>query len=260
MIRGSIVLCLALVCSGPATAYERIITLSPHGAELVAAAGGAGRLVGVAAFTDLPESTGSLPLVGDSRALDRERVLALKPDLAIVWTGGNRESDIRWLEARGIALYRSHPRSLEDIPRDIREIGALLGTEHEAEANAVRTEAMIAGLRTQYAGAPVLKVFFQLWSRPPMTLGGSTLISRALDTCGLVNVFADVDRDAFSIDNETLFSLDADLELIPDDLGRLPPLTGAARSLHFAADGLYRPGPGMIETLIEVCNAARKNP
>lgn len=261
MIRIPAVVGLALVAwTGAAAAYERIVTLSPHGAELVAAAGGEPRLVGVAAFTSFPASAKDLPVIGDAHALDRERILVLEPDLAIVWDSGNRQSDIDWLEGRGIALYRSHPRSLEDIPREIREIGALIGTGTEAETRAARTSATISELHARYASTPPLKVFFQLWNRPPMTLGGRAPTSRALASCGLINLFASVDRDAFSVDSETLMTLNPDLELIPDDIGKLPPLTGAPRSFRFSADALYQPGPRMVDALIGLCAAARNPP
>ena len=106
---GFLVAVIVLV-SPPARAESlRIVTLAPHGAEMVAAAGGERHLVGVAAFTDVPAMAADLPKVSDAYSVDRELILALRPGLVIAWDGGTRETDIAWLDGMGIRVYRSGP-------------------------------------------------------------------------------------------------------------------------------------------------------
>ena len=64
---------------------QRIITLAPHLAELVVAAGAGDRLVGVSAFTDYPPEAAGLPEIGDAFRVDLEAVAALEPDLILAW-------------------------------------------------------------------------------------------------------------------------------------------------------------------------------
>ena len=67
----------------------RIVTLAPHLAEMVHAAGAGDRLVGSVAYTDFPPAARTLPLVGDAFGVDAERLVALMPDLVLAWEGGN---------------------------------------------------------------------------------------------------------------------------------------------------------------------------
>ncbi len=49
---------------------QRIITVAPHLSEMVDAAGGADRLIGVSAYSNFPESIKKLPITSDSRSVD----------------------------------------------------------------------------------------------------------------------------------------------------------------------------------------------
>jgi iron complex transport system substrate-binding protein len=64
---------------------SRIVSLAPHATELLYAAGAGDRVVGVLATSDWPPEALAKPKVGDSRALDLERILLLKPDLVVTW-------------------------------------------------------------------------------------------------------------------------------------------------------------------------------
>ena len=248
----AVVACALATLPLPAHAL-RIISLSPHAAELVAAAGAADHLVGAAAFTDVPPSAAKLPVVGDAGGLDRERIIALQPDLAVAWRGGNQQSDLDWLAARGIRVFASGPAILDDIPREVRAIARLTGTEEAGDAVARQLERQLARLRSSLAEAAPVPYFFQLWPRPPITFGGLALVSRGLAECGGVNVFAAVARESFTPDPESLNRAVAAVEIIPADSGQSAPLTSAPRVVRIGTDGLYRPGPRLIEALAALC-------
>src|SRR5215211_4699926 len=71
---------------------RRIISLAPRVTELLFTAGAGDRIVGTIRYSDYPPAALAIPRIGDSFALDSERVLALKPDLLIVWLHGNPEA------------------------------------------------------------------------------------------------------------------------------------------------------------------------
>ena len=60
---------------------RRVISLAPHATELIYAAGGGAKLVGTVTYSDYPPAARAVPRVGDNKALDLERIAALKPDL-----------------------------------------------------------------------------------------------------------------------------------------------------------------------------------
>ena len=77
-----------------------IVTLAPSLTELVFAAGGGAALVGVSALSDYPPAARAIARIGDAGRVDVERVLALRPDLVLVWQRGNTSRELEQLEAR----------------------------------------------------------------------------------------------------------------------------------------------------------------
>lgn len=169
---------------------QRIVTLAPHLTELAFSAGAGDRLVGVARFSDFPAAARDLPQVGDSALMDFERIAALKPDLILAWKSGNAPADVERLEQLGYRVFVSEPARLADLPRLLQSIGKLAGTAPEAARAAGRFEREIRALREQFAQASRVRVFYAIWSKPLMTIGGGHLISEVITLCGGENVFA----------------------------------------------------------------------
>ncbi|HYC44252.1 MAG TPA: helical backbone metal receptor [Burkholderiales bacterium] len=168
----------------------RIVALSPHLAEIVFTAGAASQLAAVVRHSDYPAAVRKLPQVGDASRVDRERVIAIGPDLVLAWKSGNPVHDVERLERLGIPVFVTEPRRLTDIARLIRTTGVLAGTESEAERAAAALERELASLRARYGGARPVRVFYEIWHRPLLTVNGEHLISDVLALCGGVNVFA----------------------------------------------------------------------
>lgn len=168
----------------------RIVTLSPHLAEIAFAAGAGSRLAAVARYSDYPDAVTRLPQIGDAAHVDVERILALKPDLILAWASGNPRADVERLDRLGFPVFVTEPRTLADIPRLVRLVGELAGTQAAAEAAAARLERELANLRARYGTAAPVRVFYEIWHRPVLTINGSHLISDVIRLCGGENVFA----------------------------------------------------------------------
>jgi hypothetical protein len=149
---------------------QRVVSLTPHGTELVFAVGGGSRLVGVVEFSDYPEAAQRIRRVGDNKAVDLEAVAALKPDLIVVWRHGNARRQLEKLGNLGIPVYESDPRRLDDIPGALERLGRLLGTDTEAAQAAARYRQELQTLRERYAGRPPVTTFYQVWRQPLKTL------------------------------------------------------------------------------------------
>ncbi|WP_348246613.1 ABC transporter substrate-binding protein, partial [Salmonella enterica] len=66
------------------------------------AAGGGARVVGAMNFSDYPAAAKRIPLIGSNSQIDVERVVALRPDLLIVWQSGNTARQLEQIERLGI--------------------------------------------------------------------------------------------------------------------------------------------------------------
>jgi iron complex transport system substrate-binding protein len=131
-----------------------------------------------------------LPVVASHGRVDIERLIASRPDLVLAWQSGNSPLQIDRLERIGIRVFVTEARSLADIPRIVRLVGALAGSVEVAERRARQFENEIADLRRRHAGEHRVAVFLEIWHKPLLTVNGAHLISDALRLCGGRNVFA----------------------------------------------------------------------
>ena len=97
--------------------------------ELVYAAGGGAALVGTTALSDFPPAGAARSRASATRRLDVERVLALRPDLVIVFQRGATSRELAQLEAAGVRLFHLEPRRLDDVARAVERLGVVLATK-----------------------------------------------------------------------------------------------------------------------------------
>ncbi|KWF77286.1 cobalamin-binding protein [Burkholderia diffusa] len=248
---------------------QRVISLAPHATELVYAAGGGAKLVGAVTYSDYPPAAQSVPRVGDNKALDLERIAALKPDLIVVWRHGNAERQTDALRALHIPLFFSEPKHLDDVATSLHRLGTLLGTEPAADAAAASFSRDIAALRARYAARPPVTMFFQVWDRPLTTLNGAHLFNEVITLCGGRNVFAALKPLAPTVTDEAVLAANPEA-IVTTSAGATrsdaplpslarwrawPALTAVARNNLFAIDGdlLTRPSPRIAQGAAALC-------
>ncbi len=175
---------------------ERIISLSPGTTELIASAGGVDKLVGVVAYSNYPKSVQNLPIVGNYNAISIEKIIALKPDLVVVWRSGNRAQDIARIEELsqklGFKIFYSDPKSLFDIPKEIALIGEVIQTQDVAQKQKLELIQQLNSIKEQYQHLDLVTIFYQIWNHPFMTINGQQFISQALSLCGGYNIFSEM--------------------------------------------------------------------
>lgn len=243
---------------------QRIISLTPHLTELLFAVGAGAQVVGVDSASDYPRAARTLPRVGDYSRVNFERVLALKPDLVLVWVGGNRAADVHGLEKMGLPVLHTQATRLDDVARLLRLVGRASGHAGEGEAAARDFTARLAALQARATRQPPVSVFYQVWDPPLMTVGGAHWISDALALCGARNVFADLTAATPVVSREAVLRRAPELIVSGSDapdprrqwqrFASLP----AVKNQAFArvnADRLHRPTPRLIEGVAELCAA-----
>lgn len=229
---------------------ERVITLSPHTAELMVAAGAGSRLVGVAAFHDYPAPINRLPVVSHFSGLDRERLLMLDPDLVVAWASGNKPNDIAWLKSMNIPVYLSEPSTLDDIPSSMEKLGQLTGQRGFSQQAAHRFRADLDKSCAGGAEHPPQPAYYEIWPSPPMTIGGRHWLNPLLEKAGLYNVFADQDRQVITVSPEALLARPIAVRI--SSFQQAAPLSGGQKLVQ-GNEQLARPGPGIIEGLRKLC-------
>ncbi len=230
---------------------QRIISLSPHSAELLLAIGAAANMIGVAAFHDYPTQIQDLPVVSHFSGLDRERLIMLDPDLVVAWASGNKPNDIAWLKSMGIQVYLSEPTDLEDIPRSMLKLGQLTGHVETSIQAANQFRSDLDSACPNRLGLPVKLAYYEIWPSPPMTIGGRHWLNQVLEKASLRNVFVDQQRQILTITPEALLSRKVDLKIssFQPSQDLLPEV-----KLLSGSEQLARPGPRIVEGLRHLCS------
>ncbi|MBL0283451.1 MAG: cobalamin-binding protein [Zoogloea sp.] len=185
---------------------KRIVSLAPHITEMLFAAGAGDRVVGAVQYSDYPEAARKIARVGGYTSVDMEKVAALKPDLVVAWKSGNRGAHLDKLRALGIPVFINEPRRIDDVARSIAQLGKLAGTDSAGEAAAQAFRKRHAALAAKYSARPPVRIFYEAWNRPLMTINGEHLISDVIRLCGGDNVFAKLPMLAPTIDAEAVLA------------------------------------------------------
>lgn len=262
-MRQAIFLLLASLLALPVQA-ARVVTLSPHLAELVCAAGACAQLVGVVKYSDYPDELRSRAQIGDAFAVNLETVLGLKPDVILAWDGGTPAQTVARLRSLGLRVESVRTRTLHDVGLAVLRIGALLGTEDAACAAEAAFREQIEVMRARYAHAAPIRVMYQIEPEPVFTVNRDSPISEAMSLCGALNVFGEYAKLAGPVGRESVLAADPgailfgkqdDVRAIRAGWEKFPGLRAvrADNLIAVDADRLARATPRMAQGAAELC-------
>lgn len=181
---------LVLLVSLPLSAAERVISLAPHTTELAYAAGLGSKMIAASEWSDYPPEANQLEKVASWQGINTERILALKPDLVLAYSG-NAQRPLEQLASFGIPILYLEPQNSDEIARAIEQLADHSPDPQRAHREAQRIRAETAVLQQRYAHRPSLSVFLQFGTQPLFTSATNTLQSQILTLCGGENIFAD---------------------------------------------------------------------
>ncbi|MGE5337171.1 MAG: cobalamin-binding protein [Gemmatimonadota bacterium] len=228
-MRVAALLVLALLCAaGPAAAQpiavtddsgqrvelahpaRRIVSLAPHITEQLFAIGAGDRIVATTEFSDYPTAAARLPRVARAHSVDLERVAAARPDLIVIWGSGFPPTIIDSLRRLNAPVYVDEPRSLDGIASSMERLGRLTAAS-AAPRVAAEFRRRVEALRERYVSRTPVRVFYQIWAQPLMTLAGSHVINEAIRLCGGRNIFGNLAPIAPQVSIEAVVAADPQL-------------------------------------------------
>ena len=168
---------------------ERIVSLVPSDSYNLAALAGAERIVGRSAYCVEPAL--EAPIVGGTKNVEVAAVVALAPDLVVANQEENRRVDVERLEAAGLTVLVSFPKTVHEGLRHVERLAALFPSRDNTERLA---EARARHAHFAHRSLPPVAAFVPIWMSPLMTIHGDTFISDALELAGGRNVFSDRTR------------------------------------------------------------------
>lgn len=173
---------------------NRIVTIAPNAAEIIAALGEADRLVGVSDFCVYPDSLSNLPRVGGIMDPDLEKIATLDPDLVVL--RGHFPTVESLCAKRGIKVYHDTTESYDDIYAGIQRFGDLLNRADAATELMQRMRRDVGDIQEHLRDAPRPRVLLIVNReadaiRNVVTFGGGTFVDEVVRLAGGTNVFAD---------------------------------------------------------------------
>jgi iron complex transport system substrate-binding protein len=250
-----------------AAPIRRVVSLVPATTEILFAIGASDRLVGVGSYDNYPPEATKLPRLGGLLDPDVERLLALKPDLVVVYS---TQSELRrQLEAAGIPTFLYVHRGLPDVTQTIRTLGARVEAKQAADNLADRINAQLADIRSRVAGRPRPRTLLVIGReagslRGVSASGGYGFLHDMLEVAGATDVLADIERESVQVSNEMILARAPDviIELhygadarvaridaerkVWDRLGSLPAVKNHRVHL-LVGDEFVVPGPRVVD-------------
>lgn len=254
---------------------QRIISLVPALTEVLFAIGAGPQVVAVSSYDDDPPEVTALPKVGALLDPDTERILAMRPDLVIVY--GSQTTLKEQLTTAGIAFFDYRHAGLADVFPVFRALGARTGHVAEAARRVAAMETRLAAVRARVAGRP-RPLTLLVMGREPRSLrtldasGGVGFLHDMLELAGGRNVFAEVKTQAVRVSTEMLIARAPEVvvelhyggQVSPSErgaeqavwqrLGSVPAVRAGRIHLLFG-DHLVVPGPRLVQAVEELARA-----
>lgn len=193
----------------PAQTPKRIVSLVPALTEMLFAIGAGSQVAAVSSFDEFPPEVKRLPRVGALLDPDTERILALRPDLVVIY---GSQTDLQSQFARvSVPTFVYRHGGIDTILESIRDLGAATGHDAAAVTLVGELQGRLQQVRARVKGRARPRVLL-VFERQPRTLrevyasGGRGFLHEMLDIAGGQNVFADMARESVQPSTETILA------------------------------------------------------
>lgn len=190
---------------------NRIVSLGPSATEILFAIGADKQLVACTDFCDYPAEAKTKASVGGfaANSISLESIISYEPDLVYLFSGMH-DSLIKPLQDMGINVYVSKAASVDDVKKEIIEIGTITGHSAEAEDVVKEMNLLLAEARNKSAeakknGSSPL-IYWQVWDDPLMTAGKNSFINDIITLAGGINIFGEENSDYPIISDEAVIA------------------------------------------------------
>lgn len=118
------------------------------------------------------EQLQAIPPVGTGGDVNIETIMALEPDLVIIWI--YKPGIVKFMEKRGLKVIAVYPESLKELYQNVRLCGRLFVKERRSEEIISLMEDIFDLIRSRVSGIPKGKrrKVLWLWGRPTTVNGG----------------------------------------------------------------------------------------
>jgi len=151
--------------------------------------------------------TRALPTPGSWDFVNIEMVVGLRPDLVIVWS--HQEESILALEEKGIPVYGVFIQRLDDIYKELHDLGRLTGTAERADQVIGFAKDRVSGIRNRIVRVPDeqrTRVYY-MWAQGELeTSGENSTVEELIRLAGGRNVAGHISQEHLVINIENILT------------------------------------------------------
>lgn len=195
------------------TASPKVVSLAPSNTELIYSLQAQNRLVGVSSYCQYPLEARNKPKVGSFVSINWEKLATLKPTV-VVLVSGQESLEIQLKKHKIKALILKN-ESLDDVAKNLITLGSICACEPTAKRMAEHYRQALSELRSIFKDSNKSKVFFCVWPKPIVTVGGTSFLNDVINVCGGSNVVADMKGSYPKVGPEKVIALQPDVLIMP---------------------------------------------
>ncbi|WP_262415376.1 vitamin B12 ABC transporter substrate-binding protein BtuF [Vibrio sp. SCSIO 43132] len=254
------------------SSVKRIISLAPHATEIAFAAGLGDKLIAATDHSDYPDAAKKLERVANYQGIKLERIVALQPDLIITWPSGNPAKELDKLKKLGFKIYESKTGTFQDITNNLIQLSQYADDPTIGKKAAKDFELALANLKQRYATDQPVKYFYQLSTKPIITVAQHSWPSEVFSYCGGENIFVDSASPYPQVGEEQVVIRQPDViftsrhavqnESLWNGWASQVPAVQHKQVWSLNSDWINRPTPRTVYAVEQVCDffeQARKN-
>jgi len=190
----------------------RIVSLVPSLSETLCDLGWRDSLIGCTQFCVEPKDLHrSATRIGGTKTPDLDLIRSLCPTHILANQEENPREPVLEL-AKDIPTLVTFPRSPEDVPGMLRDIGRFLQASEKAEPWALAIEKALCKQRLGKSR----RFLYLIWQKPYMAAGPDTYISKTLEAIGWVNAFSGPERYP-TLDHDRMRACHPDIILLSSE-------------------------------------------
>lgn len=176
------------------SAPKRIVSLVPSQTELLVNLGLEESIVGLTKFCIHPIGFKNLKtIVGGTKAVNFEKIAALKPDIIICNKEENTQQIVEDLSSI-CTVWTTDIYTIADNNQMILDFGKLFDVEELASIMVSEINTALSEFRDFVENQKSLNVAYFIWKNPYMVAANSTFINEILKLNNFQNVYDDLDR------------------------------------------------------------------
>jgi iron complex transport system substrate-binding protein len=216
----------------------RIVSLNPTTTAMLYAMGDGERLVGRTHWDTYPAQLRAVADVGDGLRPNVEAVLALRPDLVVLYASDDDRAAAATFQRTGVPTLSVRVDRISDFNRALRLLGVVTGDTAAATRVADSVQATLDRVRAATAGKAAASIVWVVDESPLRIIGGGSYLSDLVADAGGRNVYAGVADAAPEVSIEDILHRNPDIVLTSPSIARA--IRGDARWRSWLGEPSHR--------------------